>query len=138
MTSAFSQEKRPGVGCGVAILRGGRLLLLKRLKGQDAGCWNIPGGKVEFGELAADAARREAREELGVEIELTRGLGWVENFADGQHWVSPIFAATIAAGEPINAEPDKHGAILWADPAAPPSPLALAARLAIARLGEGA
>jgi ADP-ribose pyrophosphatase YjhB (NUDIX family) len=127
----------PGVGCGAAILRDGRLLLVKRLKAPEAGCWNLPGGKVDFGERVADAVRREVAEELGVEIALTRSLGFVEMIVDGQHWLSPIYAA-VANGEPVNAEPDKHAAILWADLDAPPAPLAMAAREAIARLKTGA
>jgi len=123
----------PGVGCGAAILRDGRLLLVKRRKAPEAGCWNLPGGKVDFGERAADAAKREIAEELGVGIELTRSLGFVEMIVDGQHWVSPIYAATVK-GEPVNAEPEKHAAILWADLDDPPAPLAIAARAAIARL----
>ena len=123
------------VGCGAAILRDGQLLLVERREPPEAGCWNLPGGKVDFGERVADAVRREVAEELGVEIELTRSLGFVEMIGlDDQHWLSPIFAATIRAGEPVNAEPGKHEAILWADPAAPPSPLAIAAREAIALL----
>lgn len=126
---------RPGVGCGAAILRDGRLLLVKRRKPPEAGCWNLPGGKVDFGETVADAVRREIAEELGVEIELTRSLGFVEMIGlDAQHWVAPIYQATISAGEPVNVEPEKHEALVWADPDAPPAPLALAAREAIARL----
>ncbi len=79
--------------------------------------------------------RREIAEELGVEIELTRSLGFVELIGlDAQHWVSPIYQATISAGEPVNVEPETHEALVWADPDAPPAPLALAAREAIARL----
>ena len=33
---------------------------------------------------------------------------------DEQHWVSPIYLAEIVAGEPVNREPDKHEAIVWA------------------------
>lgn len=136
MNAQFSPRKFPGVGCGAAILRDGRLLLVKRLKAPEAGCWSLPGGKVDFGERVGDAVRREIAEELGVEIALTRPLGFVEMIVDGQHWVSPVYEAAIAAGEPVNAEPLKHEAILWADPEAPPAPLAIAAREAIARLRE--
>jgi ADP-ribose pyrophosphatase YjhB (NUDIX family) len=123
----------PGVGCGAAILRDGRLLLVKRRRAPEAGCWNLPGGKVDFGERVEDAVRREVFEELGVAIALTRPLGLVEMIGDGQHWLSPIYAAE-AQGEPVNAEPDKHAAILWAELDAPPAPLAIAARAAISRL----
>jgi 8-oxo-dGTP diphosphatase len=40
-----------------------------------AGGWEFPGGKVEPGESAADAAVREAREELGVEVRLGEPVG---------------------------------------------------------------
>jgi ADP-ribose pyrophosphatase YjhB (NUDIX family) len=125
----------PGVGCGAAILRDRRLLLVKRLKAPEAGHWNLPGGKVDFGERVADAVKREIAEELGVEIALTRPLGIVEMIGlDGQHWVSPIYEAAIRGGEPVNREPSKHEGFVWADLDAPPAPLAIAAREAIARL----
>ncbi len=125
----------PGVGCGAAILNDRRLLLVKRLKAPEAGHWSLPGGKVDFGERVADAVKREIAEELGVEIALTRPLGFVEMIGlDGQHWVSPIYEAAIEAGEPVNREPSKHEGFVWADLDAPPAPLALAAREAIARL----
>jgi len=124
----------PGVGCGVAIVEGRRLLLVKRLRAPEAGCWNLPGGRVEFGERAADAARREAAEELGVEVEILAPLGYVEMLSDGQHWLSPIFQGRIVQGAPVNAEPEKHEAFLWADLDAPPAPLALAARVAVESL----
>jgi ADP-ribose pyrophosphatase YjhB (NUDIX family) len=42
-----------------------RLLLMKR---SDSGCWAPPGGAVELGEVVEDAARREVREETGLEV----------------------------------------------------------------------
>ncbi len=131
--SLCAEPVNPGVGCGAAIWRDGKLLLVKRRKAPEAGQWNLPGGKVDFGERVVDAVRREITEEIGVEIELTRPLGFVETFADAQHWVSPIYEARIVSGEPVNREPEKHDALVWADPAAPPAPLATAAREALAR-----
>jgi len=43
-----------------------RLLLLKR---SDTGCWGPPGGAVELGEVVEEAARREALEETGLQVE---------------------------------------------------------------------
>jgi 8-oxo-dGTP diphosphatase len=130
--------KAAGVGCGAAILREGRLLLVKRRKAPEAGCWNLPGGKVDFLERAEDAARREAAEEVGVEIVLGPLLCLIQMIGiDDQHWVSPVYRASVKAGEPVNREPDKIAAIGWFDINDPPSPLALAAREAIAALRSG-
>ena len=127
-----------GVGCGAAILREGRLLLVKRRKAPEAGCWNLPGGKVEFLERVEDAVLREAAEEIGVAIELGPLLRLTQMIGiDGQHWVSPVYRASVKAGEPVNREPDKIAAIGWFALDAPPSPLALAAREAIAALRAG-
>lgn len=125
----------PGVGCGAAILRDGRLLLVKRLRAPEAGCWNLPGGKVDFAERVEHAVAREIGEELGVTVAVGRPLQLTQMIGiDGQHWISPVYLAEIVAGEPSNREPAKHEAIVWADLDAPPAPLALAAREAIAAL----
>ena len=130
--------KAPGVGCGAAILRDGKLLLVKRLKAPESGCWNLPGGKVDFGERIEAAVAREILEEIGVAIEVMRPLGMTQMIdIDDQHWISPIYLARIVSGEPRNVEPQKHEAVVWADLVAPPQPLALAAREAIALLLEG-
>ncbi len=128
-------SERPGVGCGAAIMRDGRLLLVERRKVPEAGHWNLPGGKVDFLERVEDAVSREIREEIGVDIALEGLLGVTEMIGiDGQHWVSPIFRATIARGEPVNREPDKAAAIGWFALDRPPTPLAQGAKDAIAAL----
>ena len=128
-------EGKIGVGCGAAILREGRLLLVKRRKAPEAGCWSLVGGKVDFLERAEEAVVRETREEVGVAIELGPLLCLVEMIGiDGQHWVSPVYRAALASGEPVNREPDKIAEIGWFALDAPPAPLAQAAREAIALL----
>jgi 8-oxo-dGTP diphosphatase len=48
----------------------GRVLLAQRpQRGPHAGLWEFPGGKIEAGETAAEALRRELREELDIEAE---------------------------------------------------------------------
>jgi ADP-ribose pyrophosphatase YjhB (NUDIX family) len=127
--------RAPGVGCGAAILRDGRLLLVKRLRAPEAGTWSLPGGKVDFGEPVADAVRREIREEVGLGIELVKPLGLVELIGvDDQHWVSPIYLAAAPTGEAVNNEPEKLGGVEWFALDAPPSPLSRAALQAIEAL----
>ena len=45
-----------------------RVLLVKRKRAHGAGSWSTPGGYLEFGESLASCAKREAREETGVNI----------------------------------------------------------------------
>jgi 8-oxo-dGTP pyrophosphatase MutT (NUDIX family) len=50
----------------------GRVLLQKR---RDNNLWGFPGGMLELGETAAQAACREVREEVGLEVEAQRLIG---------------------------------------------------------------
>ena len=127
--------KAPGVGCGAAIVRDGRLLLVKRLNAPEAGHWNLVGGKVDFLETIEDAVRRETLEEVGLEIALGAPLPLVQMIGiDGQHWVSAVYRAQVVSGEARLLEPEKMSALIWARLDDPPAPLALAARLAISAL----
>ena len=107
---------KPEVGCGAAILNdAGELLLIQRLREPEAGAWGLPGGKIDFGELAEIAVVREIEEELGVKITLSGLVCFSEiiDGGDGRHWVSPIFSARIASGSPTLMEPEKHGGWGW-------------------------
>ena len=63
----------------VAVLRQGSLLLVRRL---DNGVWELPGGRVDVGETAEEAAVRETAEEAGVQVAIT-GLAGL--FTDPRH-----------------------------------------------------
>ncbi|MFB6354209.1 MAG: NUDIX domain-containing protein, partial [Halobacteriales archaeon] len=62
------------VGANV-IERDGRVLLVREGKPGVAGQWNLPAGRVEPGETPVHAARREAREEAGLDVTPTRLVG---------------------------------------------------------------
>jgi 8-oxo-dGTP diphosphatase len=87
----------PILGVNVAILQEGKVLLTKQ---RDFEVWCLPGGEVEAGESLAQAALREAREEVSLEIQLLRLVGIhsrPEWLSCGSHVV--VFAARIIAGE---------------------------------------
>jgi ADP-ribose pyrophosphatase YjhB (NUDIX family) len=54
---------------------GGRIVLLRRAFEPGAGLWTFPGGFVDLGESVEDAARREAREELAIDIDVGALVG---------------------------------------------------------------
>jgi ADP-ribose pyrophosphatase YjhB (NUDIX family) len=65
----------PKPTASVIVRKGHRVLLAKRARAPLRGYWDLVGGFVEPGESAEEAAKREAREELGVSVELDRLLG---------------------------------------------------------------
>lgn len=61
-------DQRPLVGIGMMILKEGKVLLGKRKGAHGAGEYAFPGGQLEHPESFEDCARRETREESGIEI----------------------------------------------------------------------
>ncbi len=113
----------PRVGVGVMIVREGRVLMAKRVGGQRAGWYGWIGGKLEFGETLQACARREAREEAGIEITRLRLLCLSTIIVDDQHWVDVEFLADIASGEPRTAAPAEIDGWTWHPIDQLPSPI---------------
>ena len=107
-----------GVGCGVFIYNEkGEVLLQKRSKKSknEVGLWNKMGGAVEFGETIEEALKREAFEEVGVEIDDIEFLSYTDHILhdEKQHWLGMNFMACIKTGTPKNMEPEKQDEIRW-------------------------
>lgn len=66
--SAREYPDRPWVGIGCLAFRGEEVLLVRRSRPPRAGEWSVPGGAQHLGETAEAAARRELREEAGIEV----------------------------------------------------------------------
>ena len=91
----------PLPGVSVAVFRGDAVLLVKRGKKPYDGFWSLPGGGIHWGETAADAARRELREETGL-LALTLTLGDVSDgiLKDGAGSVTSHYTIIVfATGE---------------------------------------
>ena len=76
--------KRVEVVAAVLMQEDGRFLLGQRPAGKVySGYWEFPGGKIEQGEAAPSALRRELTEELGIEV--TRAYPWLTRDYDYAH-----------------------------------------------------
>lgn len=107
-------ENRPKIGVGVYLVHEGKVLLFQRKTEHGDGTWGAAGGHLEHGEHWFECARREAMEELGVDIENPRIYGMTNDiFATGKHYVTIHIEAKVATPEFKNMEPEKHHNFTW-------------------------
>lgn len=108
-----------GVAVGAMIFNDkGELFLSKRSQNtkNEHGCWEIPGGSVDFGETLSNTVIREIKEEYGVEIDIIEQYPASDHFipAEKQHWVATTFLVNIKTGQiPRIMEPHKCDGIGW-------------------------
>ncbi len=119
-----------GVGVGAIVFNDeGQVFLAQRGPHvrNEKGCWEFPGGQVEFGEELPTAIQREFREEFGMEIEIVELLCVSDHILpdEHQHWVSPTFIARHASGVPQIQEPEKCTALGWFVLSELPQPLSV-------------
>lgn len=106
---------RPGVGVGVLICRGDRILLLHRINAHGAGTWSAPGGHLEFGESPEACAIRETKEETGLDINPPMFLVLTNDlfYQDKKHYITIWMKADFQKGEPVVNAPSESDAIGW-------------------------
>lgn len=113
----------------------GRVLLLRRsAEGDHAGEWSLPGGKVERGETAREAALREAREEIGWDPKagsIADVVLLARRQAEGVDWTTFQVNVPQAFDARLNGEHDQGG---WFYPSEAPEPMHPGAQLVLERL----
>ena len=92
-----------------------RVLLIQRKKDPFAGAWAMPGGFVEENEKLTDAARRELKEETGVEVDDIEQLYTAgDPGRDPRGWtVSVVYLARVNADELKPVAADDAKAVGW-------------------------
>jgi len=88
----------PKVAAGAVVEHQGGIVLLRREIDPRAGFWVHPGGFVDRGETLEQAAIRETREEVGLDVEI-QGLLGAFSFHDSEV-VVVTYAARAISGEP--------------------------------------
>ena len=121
MTDARSYPTRPFLAVSAAIVRDGKLLVVRRARPPANGLFSLPGGVVELGEELRAAVVREVAEETGMSVEPVELAGFREAItpdAGGRierHFVILCFAARWKGGElELNEELSEAR---WIDPA---------------------
>ena len=109
------ENKKVGVGFGIMLMRGGKILLGRRhadpekadseLHGE--GTWTMPGGKLEFGESFEDGAKREVFEETGLQLNEARVICVNNDKNEYAHFVTIGLFSDKFSGEAKVMEPDE-------------------------------
>jgi len=96
----------PRAAASAVLFRGEAVLLVERDRGPSEGLWSLPGGSIEPGETAEDAARREVQEETGLVAHMS-GLAGVYDIIDRDeagtvvlHYVIATYFGRADDGEP--------------------------------------
>lgn len=100
--SGIMSTRRFQIAVKALIVRGGKILVLRRSAGDeiDPGSWEIPGGRLEWGEDAEQALAREVLEETGLAIEVVRPVSvWCIRPDEAVQVIGITFLARHLRGE---------------------------------------
>lgn len=113
--------KRAQPAVGVVCFRGEDVLLIQRGTPPLIGEWSLPGGRIEYKELAQDAALRELKEETGVSAEIICLVDVVDAIFHRRHssevtrhYILFDFAARYRSGTPVAGDDADNAA--WISP----------------------
>jgi 8-oxo-dGTP diphosphatase len=103
------------VGLAVWIVHDNKVLMDFRIKPHGGGTWAPPGGHLELNESWEDCARREAKEEAGLDIkDVSFFTATNDIFPEtGKHYVTLHMQARSYSPEFINSEPEKYKDFGW-------------------------
>ncbi len=109
----MSAGEQPRRVAAAVVLHEGRVLVQTRgAPGRFAGLWEFPGGGIEPGESAADCARRECHEELGLSVIVGEALHAEEwSYPEAHVRVEFLLCGVAAGSRPV---PRLGQELLWA------------------------
>jgi 8-oxo-dGTP diphosphatase len=127
-----AMEHKPKVGVGVMILKEDKVLLGKRKGSHGEGEYAFPGGHLEHMESFEECARRETKEECGIEIQNIRFqfLANVTKYAP-KHYVHIGLVVDWKNGEPEVLEPEACESWNWYEMDNLPEPMFAMCTIAI-------
>lgn len=99
-------QKLIHIGCNTLIIKDKKLLLGKRKNHAVEGTWGLPGGHLEYGESLIEAAKRELREELGIEVDSLKLISITEGDKISNHYIQVNFLLENFTGQYQLMEPE--------------------------------
>ncbi|MFP4560673.1 MAG: NUDIX hydrolase [Thiohalorhabdus sp.] len=126
-TPKQGENRAPRPGVLAVVWKDDRILLVRRRDPPQPGYWGFPGGRLEWGETILEAARRELREETGVEAVPREAFGAVDvhdrDEAGNLRYHYALIAVRLDCRKGSPRAGDDARAAEWFSPRALPEPL---------------
>jgi ADP-ribose pyrophosphatase YjhB (NUDIX family) len=121
----------------VILRRGGHVLLIHENYGRRR--WSLPGGAVEPGEAPWEAAVREAREEVGVDVQIAHMVAvcFIRRQPQQEDHLAFGFTGEVVGGQIRVADPTEIAEIAWMRPEEWPEPRTLSGPILVAEAVAG-
>ncbi len=89
-----------------------KILILKRSNtSHKPGCWNIPGGKVDFGDSIAGTCKKELKEETNLDLVSCKLLGYQDTLPEPEaekHYLNLYFEVEFSGSIKLNEESSEY------------------------------
>lgn len=103
--------KKIDFGVKAFIIRDGNFLVMRN-NGEKRDLWELPGGRMQFGENAIQTLKRELIEETGLSVEMIKILDTWDRFVGEDYQVTGIICLCSAKEDQIVIS-DEHDAYQW-------------------------
>ena len=99
---SWYRNAAPTAGC--AVMHDGKVLVVRRARDPEKGRFDVPGGFLKFREDPVSAVKREVREELDIEVDVSESdfiQAVPHTYGDEDEWVLALgFLARFVSGTP--------------------------------------
>jgi 8-oxo-dGTP diphosphatase len=102
----FVYFQNPSPTVSILIQQGGRFLLGRRMGEPCQGKWALPSGYIEYEDDFIAAAVREAKEETGLDVEVTSILNVVSSFYSPRFHFLGLYLSAVVLGGELDARDD--------------------------------